>query len=94
VGKEAVQDMSSEKMWYGMMTGIFLVVSAAIVISFFTDTERTWDFPRHVFLLGLGFGAWAVFEWTRGKERYPYAYLVTLCSLFAFLIVILTLFRG
>ena len=86
--------MSSEKRWYVLMTSIFIIVSIVTVISIFSNMEGDRSFPRHVFIIGIGFGVWSIFEWRKGKERYPYAYLVTLCALYAFVLVISTAVRG
>ena len=86
--------MSSEKLWYVLMTSIFIIVSIATVTSIFMNMEGDRSFPRHVFIIGLGFGVWSIFEWRKGRERYPYAYLVTLCALYAFVLVISTTVRS
>ncbi|UCZ54186.1 hypothetical protein LGQ02_05345 [Bacillus shivajii] len=84
---------SSDRMWYWLMSGIFFIVSATTIISIWTNGEREWGFPTHVFVIGLFFSVGAFFVWRKGKESYPYAYLLLLCALYAFVIVFFTMIR-
>ncbi|MDG5786308.1 hypothetical protein QA612_02315 [Evansella sp. AB-P1] len=85
--------MSSYKLWYMLMTGIFLVVTSVTVYSVFQNDEREWSFPTHVFVIALVFAVLGIIVWKKGREHYPYAYLLGLCSLYAFVLVILTMIQ-
>ncbi|WP_096188101.1 hypothetical protein [Evansella halocellulosilytica] len=84
---------SSSRSWYLLVTSIFLVVSIVTAYSVMTNEDRNWSFPTHVFVIGLFFSVGAFFVWRKGKESYPYAYLLLLCAMYAFVLVLFTMIR-
>ncbi|TMW70395.1 hypothetical protein [Alteribacter natronophilus] len=83
------EDRKDARIFYSIMTGIFLIVTlSSIGYVFNSAAERTLNFPTHLLAIGFGFGVWSILLWRRKQNAF--AYVLTLCSAYALLLVLFT----
>ncbi|PYZ98998.1 hypothetical protein CR205_10665 [Alteribacter lacisalsi] len=84
------EDRKDARIFYSIMTGIFLIVTlSSIGYVFNAAAERTLNFPTHLLAIGFGFGVWSILLWRR--RQHSFAYIMTLCSAYALLLVLFTM---
>ncbi|WP_026688900.1 hypothetical protein [Alteribacter aurantiacus] len=82
--------MKDERLFYFSITGIFVVVIIASGFYVFERAaEQDYAFPNHLLLIGIAFGVWAILRWKR--KSYPLAFILTLLSAYALLMVLFTM---
>ncbi|RNA68528.1 hypothetical protein [Alteribacter keqinensis] len=82
--------MKDERLFYYLMSAIFAIVIASSGVYVFQQAaEQEFSFPNHLLLIGLAFGIWAILRWKR--KSYPFAFILTLLSAYALLMVVFTM---